>query len=239
MRLPSRFMSLIRFLRPLSELLFPSLCAGCLHPLTESEEELCLHCNWALPRTGYHHLPDNETSLRLAGRFRFEQASSFLYFAKDGLTQSLLHQIKYDGRKDLATYLGLLFARELHATAWLDSIDAVLPVPLHPKKEAKRGFNQSALVAKALATAANKELLNGTLIRRHFTETQTLKSRAERLDNLKDAFSMTSSAAAQNKHVLLVDDVLTTGATIEACATALATVPGMRLSVATLAIAHQ
>lgn len=239
MQLPLRFMSLIRFFGPLSGLFFPSLCAGCLHPLTESEQELCLHCNWVLPRTGYHDLSANETSLRLAGRFRFEQASSFLYFTQDGLTQNLLHQIKYEGRKSLATYLAMLFAGELQASGWLNQIDAVIPVPLHPRKQAKRGFNQSELLAAALAKAADKELLTGMLIRRHFTETQTLKSRAERLDNLKNAFSLVSSATANNKHLLLVDDVLTTGATIEACATALAEIPGMRLSVATLAIAYQ
>lgn len=232
-------MCLSQLLRPLSQLLFPALCAGCLYPLTESETILCLHCHLALPRTDYHRLASNETTLRLAGRFRFEQATSFLYFAPEGLTQSLIHQIKYEGRKELAIYLGEMFCRELQQSDWMSSIDALLPVPLHPRKQKKRGFNQSDMLAETMAKAARKELLTGVLKRTQFTETQTHKSRAERLENLHQAFALSDAKAAADKHILLVDDVLTTGATIEACARTLATIPGIRLSIATLAIAYQ
>jgi ComF family protein len=208
-----------------------------MHPLTKGESVLCLHCSLNLPKTRYHHLTANETTLRLAGRFRFEQASSFLYFSKEGMTQKLLHQMKYEGRKQLAVYLATLFAKELNDCGWFDTIDALLPVPLHPKKENKRGYNQSMLLAKGIATISQKEILAGVLKRSTFTETQTHKSRSERLENLSRAFSLKEITEAKNKHILLIDDVLTTGATIEACALHLSQIPGVRLSVATLAVA--
>lgn len=230
-------MSLIRTLQPLAQLLFPPLCAGCMHPLTETEAVLCLHCSLNLPKTQYHHLPANETTLRLAGRFHFQQASSFLYFSKEGITQKLLHQIKYEGNKQLAVYLAQLFAKALVGCGWFDTIDALIPVPLHPKKEKKRGYNQSELLTRGIGTISQKEILTGLLERSKFTETQTHKSRSERLENLAQAFSLSDTTRAQNKHILLVDDVLTTGATIEACALHLLEIPGVQLSVATLAIA--
>lgn len=240
MRLYQTIMPLFHFLRSLSQLIFPVLCEGCFHPLTEAEKVLCLHCAVALPRTAYHSLPENETTLRLAGRFRFENASSFLYFSKDGLTQRLLHQIKYEGRQELAHYLAALFSKELLNTEWMNKVDAILAVPLHPEKEAKRGFNQSELFAATIARTSDKELLRGVLKRTRFTDTQTLKSRSERLENLSSAFETAeNSMKAENKHLLLIDDVLTTGATIEACALALSHIPGIRISIATLAIAHQ
>jgi len=216
---------------------YPRLCEGCNRPLLGKEDVLCLSCGLELPKTDFHHMPGNDTEMRLAGRVPFIRASSFAYFTNDGLLQHLLHGLKYLNKKEIGVYLGKQFGNDLLKTDWVQSIEAIIPVPLHPKKEAARGYNQSVLIGDGMSEVLHIPLLAQTLIRTRQTESQTQKNRAERLENMKDAFLVKDMSTLKGKHVLLIDDVLTTGATLEACALALLQVQDLKLSIATIGIA--
>lgn len=221
----------------LVHLFYPRLCEGCNKALLGSEEVLCISCTLELPKTGYHHIPDNDTAMRLAGRIPFIHATSFAHFTNDGLLQHLLHGLKYTNKKETGIYLGKQFAYDLQKTAWIRSVDTIMPVPLHAKKEAIRGYNQSVLIGQGMSGALHIPLNSTALIRSRHTESQTQKTRAERLENMKEAFLVKDMSALKGKHVLLIDDVLTTGATLEASALALLQVQDIKLSIATIGIA--
>lgn len=218
-------------------LLFPRLCEGCCASLLFEERVLCLSCLDQLPLTAYHHLPSNETVLRFAGRFPFVSATSYAYFTKEGLLQHLLHRLKYKGRKENGRRLGELLGYELQIVPWAQTVDVIVPVPLHPKKQAARGYNQSDLIAEGMSEVLGIPFLADGLKRVRHTESQTNKTRQERADNVQDAFRA-KSAAVQGRHVLLVDDVLTTGATLEACSLALLD-QNCKVSIATIGIASE
>lgn len=222
----------------LSHLIYPRLCEGCSKPLLAEEEVLCLNCNvYHLPRTAYHHITDNETAMRFAGRVQVEKATSFAYFTPEGLLQHLLHRLKYDGKQYIGTYLGKQLAYDLVQIDWQHGIDAIVPVPLHPDKEAARGYNQSQLLAEGMAEVWGIPVWNDVLQRVKNTESQTQKTREERIENMQDAFVAAKTEKIQGKHLLLIDDVLTTGATLEACAIALKITPNVKISIATVGIA--
>jgi ComF family protein len=218
-------------------LLLPDLCAGCTQPLVPGETVLCVGCAMQLPLTGFHNDMDNEAARRFAGRVAFERATAFAYFTAGGMMQHLLHGLKYSGRQAIGTALGESFGEALLHTGWIGGVDAVVPVPLHPEKEAARGFNQSAVIAAGLAEAAGKPCFPRALLRTRATETQTHKNREERVANVAGAFAVREPALLAGKHLLLTDDVLTTGATLEAAATALHNINKARVSFATLALA--
>jgi len=221
----------------LLHLFFPQLCAGCHRPLLREETLLCLGCNLELPRCGFHDQPDNAAAARLAGRIPFQHATSFAHFVTDGLLQHLLHRMKYQGQKSIGRQLGRLFAWDLEQTSWHKEIDLIIPVPLHPKKERQRGYNQSALIAGSMAAVWGIAQGEQLLRRVRFTESQTKKSREERIANVAGAFALPKPEKLRGKHILLLDDVLTTGATLEAAAQALLQVPDVKISIATIALA--
>lgn len=222
----------------LTHLFYPRLCDGCSKPLLQEEEVLCLNCSiYNLPRTAHHHIPENETFMRFAGRVRVEKATSLAYFTADGLLQHLLHKLKYEDRKDVGTYLGKQLGYDLQQVGWATVIDAIVPVPLHPKKEAIRGFNQANVIAEGIGDVLKLPVYTNVVKRTRFTETQTQKTREERMVNMQGAFEVTDTANISGKHILLIDDVLTTGATLEACALSLLHVQGVKLSIATIGIA--
>jgi ComF family protein len=230
------FLTIAELKRGIMHLFYPGLCEGCNRPLLDTEQVLCLSCAAEMPETGYHTITDNDTALRLAGRFPFVHATSYATFTEEGLLQHLLHGLKYKGKKEIGTYLGSRFAANLAATDWIKTIDAIIAVPLHPDKQAARGYNQSQLVAAAMGSKLGLPAPETVLQRVRQTESQTRKSRAERAANMEGAFEVADKQAITGKHILIVDDVLTTGATIEACALALLKVPGVRVSVATIGI---
>ncbi len=232
-------MSIIKDLsHGLSHMFYPRLCEGCSKPLLQEEEVLCLNCSiYNLPRTAYHHIAENETFMRFAGRVHIEKATSLAYFTAEGLLQHLLHGLKYDGKKEIGTYLGRQLAHDLQQTGWSNGIDAIVPVPLHPKKEAERGFNQSLIIARGMQDVLAIPVYDKMVRRTRFTETQTQKNREERMENMLGAFEVITPAEAKNKHILIIDDVLTTGATLEACAHAFSGIEGIRISIATVGIA--
>jgi len=221
----------------ITHLFYPDLCEGCNKPLVAEEVVLCIACETLVPETGYDSVADNDTSMRFAGRIPFQHASSFAYFTEDGLLQHLLHGLKYKGRRDIGAFLGSRFARRLSATDWISTVDAIVPVPLHTTRIARRGYNQSEVIAEAMSGVLHIPTLSRSLARVRNTESQVNKNRIERTENMQSAFAVTDDAEFAGKHILIIDDVLTTGATIEACAAALQAVDGVKISVATIGIA--
>ncbi len=222
----------------LLNLFFPNLCKICGSPLVEGEEQICLRCLCDLPHTYYHRKANNPAEQLFFGKNRIEHASAFLRYEKGGKTQKLVHSLKYYDNKEVGYLLGRQAARELLADrSPLIEVDLLIPVPLHPRKERKRGYNQSEWIARGLSSVLHIPIDKGSLARVSFTNTQTRKGVFERWTNVCSIFQVSQPDKLRDKHVLLVDDVITTGATLSACAEALSTVPGIRISVFALSIA--
>ncbi len=203
-------------LNTLVGLLFPNLCVGCNGVLLAAEQHICAHCINHLPETKFHTLPENQLEKAFWGRVNIERAYSFLVFRKQGIVQNILHELKYRNNPDLGVMLGQIYGSKLREYGM--HFDAIIAIPLHEKKEKVRGYNQSDCFAHGLAQSLKCEHLKNVIVRDKFTETQTKKARFDRWLNVGDVFGIKSASLIQNKKVLLVDDVITTGATIEACA---------------------
>ena len=221
----------------LISLFYPRLCAGCNTPLVKGEDVLCLDCLADLPRTNYHLYQNNPVFEIFIGRVNITQAASFCYFDKGGHMQHLLHQLKYKGNREVGHKMGILFGYDLIQNSLFKDIDAIIPVPLHPKKEKKRGFNQSVEICKGLAESMNRPIISGNLVREVHTSSQTRKGRYERWENVSGIFKVNNGDSLSGKHLLLVDDVVTTGATLEACCHSLFKISGVKVSIAILASA--
>jgi len=221
----------------LISLFYPQLCAGCNTSLLKGEEVLCLNCLADLPRTNYHLYQENPVSQLFIGRVNITLATSFCRFDKGGRLQHLLHQLKYKGNREVGYKMGLLLGFDLIQSTLYQDIDAIIPVPLHPQKERKRGYNQSVEICKGLAESMNRPVITGNLVREVHTASQTRKGRFERWENVSGIFNVKNSMSLTDKHLLLVDDVVTTGATLEACCEPLLKIPGVKVSIATLASA--
>lgn len=226
-----------QLLQGLSHLLYPHLCEGCNKPLVGTEQVLCISCESQLPEMLNYNIADNETERRFAGRIPFVRGASYAYFTDEGLLQHLLHGLKYKNKQFTGSYLGRKFGHNLKNAQWIKDIDMIVPVPLHPAKLAKRGFNQSLLIAEGISEMTGVPVYNNVLQRTRNTESQTRKTRNERVDNMANAFCIREQSVIYGKHILLCDDVLTTGATLEACALVLLQEQGVRVSIATIGIA--
>jgi ComF family protein len=228
-----------QWLNGLLHLIFPRVCPCCNQYLPRGQQVVCLPCERQLPFTDYHwHPSDNPFVDRFWGRLPLQAGSAMLHFGKGGRTQRLIHCIKYEGRRELALELGRWHGHMLREAFAFASAEVVVPVPLHPRKELQRGFNQSSWYGRGLGESLEVPVLEDGLVRARHTVSQTQKSRLERFQNVADAFEPGRADALAGKHVLLVDDVLTTGTTLEACGLQLLTQKGVRLSLATLAIAE-
>ena len=217
--------------------IYPKLCLNCAKTLMAQEELLCLECIELLPFTQYHDIVNNQSAQRFDGRIKYENITSSLYFTKDGLLQFLLHEFKYKGSKNVGLFLGNRFGQSLKKTNWIKDIDVIIPVPLHSNKYKSRGYNQSEIIAMSMGAILNVETNTTAFIRVRNTDSQTHKSRIERSENMDGAFALADKDSLVNKHILLLDDVLTTGATLEACYQTLKDVEGIKISIATIAIA--
>mgnify|MGYP000035012815 FL=1 len=199
-----------------AQLLFPHFCAGCNSDVLHKEASICGRCIHQLPATSFHTLENNPVEKIFWGRIPVQAAMAAYYFTKDSLLQTLLHELKYRGNKELGFHLGQLMGVLLKESARFNP-DVLIPVPLHPKKEKERGFNQSLLLCKGIASVLNVPIEETLLSKKYSGTSQTKKNRLERWENVELSFEKNQRAGITGKTVLLVDDVITTGATLEAC----------------------
>lgn len=225
------------FFRRFLELWYPRYCLLCGRPLLETEAHICVTCLYRLPYLSYVSFRENEAVARLAGRLPFEKAVAALNYQKESSVQSLFEAFKYHGNSDLAYYLGLVAAQRLMATGFFNDIDVLIPLPLHDKKLKKRGYNQAACIARGIASLSSLPVAEHVVQRLRATATQTRKNRWQRQESVKDVFSLVPQADLRGKHVLLIDDVLTTGASLSACGRVLWQAHPAKLSFFALALA--
>ena len=225
-------------LKALLHLFYPELCVACGNGLISGETYICLDCKLNLPRTGFHKYSGNPADQIFWGRFPLQRASSYLYFEKAAGVQKILHNIKYQGGKQLAKTVGQWYGTELKTIENYKDINFIIPVPLHKSKIISRGYNQSEWFAIGLSETMKIPFQNNNLLRIHKSETQTRKTRSKRWENVSEIFNVANPELLKNKHILLVDDVVTTGATLEACAQKLLSLNcGIKISIATIAFA--
>jgi ComF family protein len=218
-------------------LIYPCTCVACGQKLVKGETEICLSCLLEIPKTNFHLDPENPVWKLFRGRVKIGFASSFLFFEKKGKVQSILHAIKYKGNKDLACQLGNLYGQILSRDGVLNGADFLIPIPLHPLKLKKRGYNQSEEWGKGLAAATGISLVTNNLYRTENTDSQTRKSRIARWENVKDIFGIQRPEEIQGKRIVILDDVVTTGSTLEAAAISLQKAGAAQTDILTLACA--
>ena len=218
--------------------LFPHICSGCGSDLLSNESNLCMRCIDAMPETNFEIHSNNPVEKKFWGRLPLKNATAQYYFTKESLIQNLMHQVKYKRNKELGLQLGRLMGNSIVRSNRFN-VDAVIPLPLFPAKEKRRGYNQSLLLCEGMATIMKIPVLNDVIVRPQFTETQTKKGRVERWVNMEGKFVLVKPEAIRNKHVLLIDDVITTGATLESCGTELLKAGNIHLSIATFCYASR
>lgn len=216
-------------------LFFPNYCCACGKYISNNEGLLCIKCFCELPKTNYHTYKDNPVAKIFWGRVEIQAATSYMHFVKGSKYSRMMYLFKYEGQKQVGVQLGRFFGADLYDSWLFKDVDIIIPVPLHKRKQRKRGFNQSECIARGLSKSMHREVVCDNLVRNEFTKTQTRKSRIDRWKNVSGKFRVKSPGALKDMHILLVDDVVTTGATIEACAQELLKVQGVRVSVVTLA----
>lgn len=205
-------------LEALFNFFYPEVCLSCTRALLRNEKILCWTCDSDMPRTNHFEQPDNELYKRFTGRIELQAAAAMFHFSKESGVQHLLHALKYKGRQDAGEYAGRLIAYKIKSsTGTLQTAEVIVPVPLHWKKQKIRGYNQCDSVANAIAAELQIPFNNQALERTHANISQTRKSRFDRWGNVAEIFAVKNPALLEGKHVLLVDDVVTTGATAEAC----------------------
>ncbi len=228
----------MNWLIDLKELLFPRYCKVCRRRLMHSEQHLCINCLLDLPRTHYEQDPNNRLMQHFMEWPEVVRATAYFYYYKEGKYSHLIHHLKYYNHPEVGTYLGRLAATELKSSGFFDDIDLIIPVPLSKKKQRQRGYNQSDYIARGISEITGITMCADCIVRAIDTDTQTHKGRMERWKNTEGIFHVTKPESLKGKHVLLLDDVATTGATLHACITALLTVPGIRISIFALAKAR-
>lgn len=224
-----------QLLADLYNLFFPLYCQVCSQVLSLNEEQICLYCREEIPFARITDLPNNEVEQMLYGRVSVQFSTSLLYFERNGLAQELIHRLKYHGQQDLGTLFGSWLAEELKMCARFPSIDCVVPVPLSIKKMRKRGYNQVAKFGQKIAVELKVAYNDQQLLARHSKETQTKKGRLDRWANVRDRFHIRDPSFFNNKCILLIDDVITTGATLEACCRELKRAENVKICIATMA----
>lgn len=226
-------------LKDVFHLFFPNLCEACSAALYAGEEMVCLRCRSQLPKTDFALHTENIVARLFWGRVKLEKAAATYFFNKGTRIQHLLHALKYKNRPDVGVLLGRWMFEEMNRNAWLENVDVLVPVPLHPDKEKHRGYNQAAILGRGFSLASAIPLEEKVLAKVENKGSQTRLSRTERWENAKQSFCLAMDEPVQGKHVLLIDDVITTGATLEACANVLIEEANCRVSVLSVACAFQ
>jgi ComF family protein len=222
-------------LHPLLHLFIPHKCAGCGSDIMSRQQVLCMHCINRLPVTSFHDHADNPVEKIFWGRMSITSAASYLYFSKDSVLQHIVHELKYKGNKELGSFMGRKMGEALLNAQRFKDVDALVPLPLYAARERKRGYNQATLLCQGMAEVLQLPVLTRVIRRHTLSETQTTKNRIDRWLNMQGKFVLQQPDAIAGKHMLLVDDVITTGATLEACGQELLTAPNTRLSIMTMA----
>lgn len=226
------------YLADFLSLFFPQLCPACGNELVAHEKVICTDCHYNLPLTNFHLQADNIVARQFWGKINLEGAYSLYYFTKGGKVQSLMHHFKYKNMPQIGNTLGAIAGSQLATNPGFASVDFIIPVPLHKSRLKERGYNQSACFAQGLAEKLDGIVEEDNLIRKRATQTQTHRSRFERFENMQEVFAVNNTDRLKDKHVLLVDDIVTTGSTLEACAIPLLQIEGLKLSIATIAYAE-
>jgi ComF family protein len=224
-----------KYVSALLHLFYPHNCEGCGSDVVFDSQLLCARCRHRLPETHFFTQPGNPVEKLFYGRGDIRHAGAAYYFTKDSLLQHLLIQLKYKGNKEAGYFLGRMMGLALQRSELFSTVDVLVPLPLNPKKEQMRGYNQAALICDGIRDIWDRPVLPYAITRTRFTETQTQQNRVSRWQNMQGVFAVTDPAALLNKHILLVDDVITTGATLEACSSSLLALDGVRVSVAAAA----
>ena len=219
-------------------LFFPRCCLICGGPLAKGEKCLCARCNMELPRTGYHQIKDNLAEQLFWGKIPLGRATAYFFYRRGSDFRHILHQLKYGGQKEIGEVMGRCVAAELLSSGFFEGVDVIVPVPLHKKKQKLRGYNQSEWIARGVSAITSIPVETSGVVREKNTETQTRKSVFERWENVDGTFHLVTPECFVGKHVLIIDDVLTTGATTVACASALEKAGEVRFSILALAIAE-
>lgn len=220
----------------LLNLFFPKACAGCNSFLMERELVICTSCRHEIPLTNHHNTKDNEFVSRFYGRIPLEFGAAFFYFHKKGILQEMMHKLKYKGHEEIGEIVGIWYADELKNSDNLQTVDIIVPVPIHKKRLRKRGYNQVTKFGVAMAKELQVKFDDTILTRNVYSKTQVRKNILERSELIDNVFSVEYSNELHDKHFLIVDDVITTGATLESCALEILKIPGARVSIACMAM---
>ncbi|SHF96373.1 comF family protein [Flavobacterium micromati] len=219
-------------------LFFPKVCSGCNSFLLTNENVICTICRHDIPLTNHHLIEDNDAFKKFYGRIPVLHASALFYFHKKGIVQQLIHNLKYKGHEEIGTILGEWYAEDLKTSELLKTVDQIIPVPLHRRKLKERGYNQVTAFGEALSTSLNLDYNNSILVRNIYSKTQSKKNLLGRTEGIETIFDVSFTEKDHNKHFLLIDDVITTGSTLEACSRALMKIPGARISIVCMAMAQ-
>lgn len=230
---------LTNIFRDIFSLFYPNTCTLCSENLSYHETIICTFCLHDLPFTHYTTKANNPVEKAFFGRIKLDAATALLFFQKNGKTQNLIHALKYKGKESIGELLGQLTANKILSSTRFDNIDCIIPVPIHKEKEKIRGYNQLYLFGKTLAKEMQIAFYPNLLFKTSKSETQTRKQRYDRWINVNNSFSLLDSEKLKNKHVLLIDDIITTGATLEACSSELLKIDGLKLSLAAIAYTEQ
>ncbi len=225
-----------KYIKGLISLLYPKSCGGCGGYLVQGENEICTNCLCNLSRTGFHNIPDNDAEKLFWNKVPVEYATAYCYFHKGGIAQRMLHNLKYKGYKSLGFEMGKLLGEEIKGSE-VASVDYIVPVPLHPSKLKKRRYNQAEVLAQGISSVLCIPIDTSSLVRTHENTTQTKKNINERYQNSLDLFSLANTEKLKGCRVMLVDDVITTGATLEACVRELLKIEGVKVNCVAFAIA--
>ena len=225
----------MEFLKDFFRIFYPDLCANCENQLEKNENTICTFCRHDLPLTNFTNYSENKIAKTFYGRIIIEKANTLLFYRKEGITKKLIHELKYKGNEEIGSFFGNWLGEILKQNNEFSDINLIVPVPLHPKKLKQRGYNQVSKFGEKLSYHLNKPFLENVLLRTSTSKTQTFKARFERFNNNDTKFQSNNTSSFKNKHILLIDDVITTGATIESCAKELQKTEGVKISILTMA----
>lgn len=222
-------------LKDIYHIFYPDLCFGCKKHLTLNENTICLHCRHNLPLTNFSSLKDNLVEKVFYGRVPIENATALFYYFKKSSLQEIIHALKYKNQQKIGSIFGNWLGDELLESNRFKSIDFIIPVPLHKNKQKKRGYNQVTTFGQSLSEKLSVPFKEDILLRESYTATQTKKVRLDRWKNVQELFIVENLKSLENKHILIIDDIITTGATLEACCLAFKNVKNIKISIASIA----